>query len=785
MTQETSFISEIHPGFQKLDRTKTFVRAANRTRDLLAQNEKKPLDSIDNLDSAQAIGKAYLERFYEIYADLRTGRSQFDKRVLVNDIEKKFSQKYLDDEEKAYIERIFQKFAESLFNPNGNPKEGVKVPRKLYRLYNELENSALYDTQTAFGQLLFEMGVVAHRFTHNFAKEKMDFRRSEKNADILTRIEQAMDNKRDAAVPHIAPFINPPGRDMVTFLKIDGCSFPIHRIESPEFPHGQWHLVLKDGTLVNATDEVREDIREQLANKKAISNIDLSKYIGETPLNVIDYLNETSLNAMNPKARDLLLGGINACRNRDQNNGVKAQALVCLDQDEATGLRMDNGQFKEFNEFLDKNKYPMASLMVYFCRMKGTPEERADKIWEQIIIRDGAEKQPLDIIEAPLKRAMLKAYEEAYKQLPADLAPQANPMLVVVQGGTASGKGGAEKMSAAFIGKDARCMRASLDDSRALLDPAYSLVVATNNHHYDYMNFSGFGEMTRAAIVELALEHKQHLVMDSSGIPWRGKNEGIAQKFHDNGFRVGVFSTSNPLHLDPEESERLLATIFMNLGRRGIEEQRYVPIKVVIDKATGEAIAVQNSQASPVVDNFLMVDSTFDGFPKPVIAYSQDITADLIPLLQKARTEGTEAFKAELLKHGLIPEWMNHEGKDLWPQGKECNFEVALDYVDENGKDTGLHRIIVITDNEHVIRAQEKGLLNPSPKGADDLLTNWLPFDIAGHFQNGNGKLKLTNGDLANFRETEWEDQAGLLQPAPSTLGKKMREAKSASASIA
>jgi hypothetical protein len=235
-----------------------------------------------------------------------------------------------------------------LFKENGDVKKDVNVAKVIYTLYRSLGYSALYDTPPAMGSLLAEMNVIAPKFITSFAPDGIDFSRSTPKHEMRERILEALDKSRDIPAKNPEPFIPLPGQDMVSYLKIDDCSFPIHRIQNDEFPHGQWHLVLRDGSLVNATKDLLKEIEEHLKANKPINEIDLRDKIikksdGITPLNILDYINPTTLAGMSEEPRKQLWEGLNNCKKR----GSEGATLLCLDQDEVTGLRMDIQAFRK------------------------------------------------------------------------------------------------------------------------------------------------------------------------------------------------------------------------------------------------------------------------------------------------------------------------------------------------------------------------------------------------------------------------------------------------------
>ncbi len=130
MTEKSEILSRISPAYKALYDLQTDVRAAKRWYNVLMGKHREP---IDNLNSAQKIGDAYLERFYEIYEELRTGRSQFDKRVNIEGIEKKFDREYLSAEQQTFIVNAFKTFAESLFDATGNAQKEVNLADTLSR----------------------------------------------------------------------------------------------------------------------------------------------------------------------------------------------------------------------------------------------------------------------------------------------------------------------------------------------------------------------------------------------------------------------------------------------------------------------------------------------------------------------------------------------------------------------------------------------------------------------------------------------------------------------------
>jgi hypothetical protein len=95
MAEETQHISQITEAFSALDDTEVGVRATARWRDFLTGKISR--EPIDNLNTVPEIAAAYEKRFYEIYAYLREGRSQFDKRVEEYGFVQKFHEKYLTD----------------------------------------------------------------------------------------------------------------------------------------------------------------------------------------------------------------------------------------------------------------------------------------------------------------------------------------------------------------------------------------------------------------------------------------------------------------------------------------------------------------------------------------------------------------------------------------------------------------------------------------------------------------------------------------------------------------
>lgn len=789
-----------------VDKTERYVRAIDYMRDRNAGKAPQPEKPLDSYDTVTRIGQEFTDHFRAVYRHIRKGRSQ-DKReriVKVTDegrteyvVSKAFHFDHMTSMQQSLIHGAFENFAHALYHNGASPKKvGVDaVAAAICHLHDELNRSALYDTTTALGCFLYDLNFpgISKHFKATIAPGGIDARRAEPGANIYKRYAQSLDVSREPPAPETASFIHPPGKPNETYIVLgksensEGCRFPIHRIESHEFPDGQWHLVLRNGQLVNATQSLRDDIDAHLRAGGRVNDLMLTPTLGAdgAPLTVRDYLNTASFSRLSSKVQEQLDAALKACAVRSQDqDAVNPLAPCCIDEDMLTGLRMDGGKesaLAKFTEYLKASPYKnMDGVMTAYRSAGSGPEERFGEVAKRLriarakfdegkepLLKDDEFEKTLTRLQRQLASVLSIAEQECHKA-----AEGAGKMEVGwVVGPIAGGKGAAQKYVTDQMGPHAI---AGLDDSRPLADPSYWLEVITNNHDADYPDSTNFGKLARSTTISMAFERKLSLFIDGTGIPWLNnpQNDELAAKFLGAGYeKTYVGAVAMPLCLvqNPDNGE-VYASIFYNLGERGVEQQRYVPLPIVIEKAVKSAIAIQNAGISSNVMDFVMLDATQEG-KKPVAAYSINIAADQIDALRTARDGGLEAFQNYLQEQGNLPQRI----KDRWPEGRQHGFKVARDNKD------GTFRIIILADALFHVSSQETGLLNPKDptdprgerpaRGVEDLYVYTLSFDFEGLYHGEGGRLKLHEGIRQETHRTLTPSiQQSLLQNNRSEL---------------
>lgn len=779
-----------------IDITERNVRAADWMRDRQQGKLKLPDKPLDAKDNVRDIGEAFLDHFREIYRHVRAGRSQYNREVDVRVtngsgdslIRKAFHFDDMTRSNQRVVENAFEDFARDLFHHNGQPRNDVNIQKlalHIGALHRTLEHSALYDTTTALGCFLYDLnfdGISEH--FKKFAPAGIDACRAEPGAPVQVRYAQALDGSRKPAIPEVAGFIHPPGKEKETFVVLGGCRFPIHRIDSQEFPGGQWHLVLKNGQLVNATQKIQDDITNHLNAGGSINDITLEPTLGKDgkPLSVSQFIRPSSYTELSAGVKKQIEQALKDCTERSpEKDGVNPLAPCCIQEDLLTGLLMKpvagkESQLDHFMHYVKAAYKDMDGMMTAYRQAEGSPEERfavvAHNLRQARAGREamGETKMQDKLFDATLVR-IEKQFAKVLSLAEAECAKaedaKGRKIAGWVLGPIAGGKGAAESAVTAQMGVHAR---AGLDDSRPHSDPVYWLEVLTNNHDADYPDSTNFGKLARTLTIRMAIEREIPLFVDGTGIPWTNnpQNDPLAAALTEQGWKTIVGAVTMPLCLVKDaRTGEAYATIYYNLGERGVGQQRYVPLPIVNDRAVKSAIALQNAAISPNVAEFTMLDPRKEG-EKPVAAFCITITRAQIDELRTARDQGTEAFKEYLRSHDKLPQWIDLR----WPQGGVHAFQVVYNNED------GTHCVKVVTDGLFHVASQETGLMNPkdprdpskSARGVEDLFMYTLSFDFEGRYHGEGGMLKLHENIHEEHRTLTPRKQQSLLQGAPSDL---------------
>lgn len=777
--------------FKDIEQVEIFAQAQLLVHDVRYGKSGRALDYFKHMDMGQSLETVALGMeltFMDIYDRLHSGRSEYNKKEEVDGITKKFQKEYLTTPEKLAFNETFKQFASQLYNDNGSPKKTEEPHKALLELYQDLKKTALYDTDTTFGVFAVMMNY-SDKLKETFPNG-INFARSTPGAPMEQRFVEAVSNK-PLPVPEgeYSRFMSPPGKRFTpedpagsTYVEIAGLRFATCQVRTqnhPDWQHGETHLVLKSGQLINLTNEVRERIRNHIESRLPLQELTFAPEGNHSITQYIRVPQRPADAKEPPEVWKKITDIAEIIKTRVATlNSSDPVGLVCLDEDKLTGLRMDAvpvepgsdvkvtpiGELKKFMSengfggFVDllkgADKHPQgpeAHIQEKIQAMKSKASSMAS-------VGDSYPTELMNACAGRLEIMLNKAFEASQENLKGRHGGVENPIGIIPVGVSGSGKSGVTKIMKKKAGDDGFVV-VSLDDGRYAASGKegleYWLTIATENHHYDYKDFTEFGELVRAITFHRAVEGRYNVLWDGSGIPWEGKNALAAKVMDEAGYEVSAYKTSTPFYLVDAEGN-LLDNVTTRLGWRGVFERRFVPLDVVIRKLEEEIVSFENAKKDQHVrgEKEILDTANIDYTPYPMIVKAT-ITREQIDDMEKLVGKNGDMHK-DLLEKGII------SSNVPWPLGRNADFKVTGQKTDDE------YKIDIIPNVEHYVRDMQKILLNYrhlrnsnlSAEGPETMLVHRLSFDVNGEFQTPEGRLKIEPGET---QKSSWPPYQSLV----------------------
>lgn len=396
--------------------------------------------------------------------------------------------------------------------------------------------------------------------------------------------------------------------------------------------------------------------------------------------------------------------------------GDEAQ-LMCLDVDHLTGLPM-NAKFEELlHKLAAKNLSPL-----------DIPE------------LDGFKSIIDDKVRAKVTR--LREYINIVKRRffrdkkPATL----NPQFFLSMGGIGSGKSSlVDYISEHTSGNH---VTASIDKARSC-SKLFDFYTSCEHHSDDYKSLKLFARCLVDEVTKDVLAGKYHYFRDSSGIPF-GKNKEEISSFKASGYETHVYSASASLFVEKDRKD-LGKPAHVRVMKRYRKKHRAVPWEIVIAKHVGHPCAILDALKSHEVDNLKIFDTTGKKGESKLMAYSKDVSEDVIQQLRHGRFISKGYLLNKLLLHAVIDEddipkefllkrldffectkfdrKPTCHSKQLFSGSTLDNRAILKATVQDDSCKT-ITRIMVIFDIVKFIDLMQKGNLYTNAQGYDGLVFN-------------------------------------------------------------
>jgi len=470
---------------------------------------------------------------------------------------------------------------------------------------------------------------------------------------------------------------------------------------------------------------------------------------------IINHINRGESPATFKVSRNKMIGHLikDGREHRDKIDGIAIVndevPLFALNVDLLTGLDVTT-QLPSVKDYCERHKTHIMNLPEYVKEHTNLPpnlEKRLKQAAERVA-------QIRDIVWQSVDRAF-----EGKAPVPDSDTPHAEnwPKFFITMGGTGSGKSNLAGIAREYT--SGNFVEASLDEARTKFS-TYDLYAAvgrdlpekgkndkpvrTGHHFGDYIALETAAGYIREGIVARAMgfqnrymedprstatpdkNKRYHLLYDGSGVPYKGKYEGIVQKLSDKNFFNYVLVADAPI-------EKAYARAASRLeGPDG----RAVPPKVIVEKHRGLPRAMRDAAKDEHVRHFEIIDTSRDVKGEHyILAHRVSLDArddkaagkhNQVKKLEEARKQKAKNPRAlydALQEEGLLPPV---ERLKYAPPGWEERVEfVVVSHNHHNHKSEAL----IITDADRMAAISRKGALNPDASGLEDLYTLHQPFE--------------------------------------------------------
>ncbi len=622
-----------------------------------------------------------------------------------------------------------------LFDANGcvvREKEGEKGRQRLADILTNFYEQARDIEPYEYGnKITLDFFISSLNELPAFAEvypEKIDFRRLDKQT--LKKLEKKEDGSRtnheeikaafmmatDPSIIH--PLMNVPKpaneEDYTVWddktIYIGGVPFLSHE------HNGQLCLVTINGGLapLAVKGEDGQTLRERL--EKFFENDGLiANFRGITKNDIIDYLPEKNREEDTPPLKNKT--SIDGIQITDDN-----QPLLCLDVNTITGLRQSSHD--EFVSFMKKVLGEKAKLTDLNNK---NPDQISEKKAALLAAANGDQRMK-EIIEIAYNHINInvKRMDGILDTMFEGKKASKNPKMYMSMGGSGSGKSSVEKVV------DQQCREAredyiiaSLDEFRNFSD-LHRVLIAAEHHADDYALIDPFATELRKQATARAKELKINVLIDGSGIDYKGRNDEITKEFKDAEYQTQVIAV-----------ETYYPNAVSRVNQRFREQERAMPWVRVADKHMSFPIsfldAVQDKNLDKVSlicsddfnNNYIIAETFYkdtDGIIKlkdgrktgllaTITGFLEDSASILNPLkaFEKAKKDEAAANNAEYDN--------KHNFANVIPNFEDENVSYIKYPSIKN--DNKAKRVLAIYDAPRMVGFMEKGMMNPNTSSLD------------------------------------------------------------------
>lgn len=368
--------------------------------------------------------------------------------------------------------------------------------------------------------------------------------------------------------------------------------------------------------------------------------------------------------------------------------------LICLDVDYMTGLTFGR-EFKFFQKHLAEKKLHILDVPEYVIE---------ENIKNKILTRAAANISEVRSFIEIVKNKYLSGVTEA----------TGIPKFFMCMGGIGAGKSSLEKHANIFTGNN--IIRVSVDNVRAK-SKLYDFYLECNHHSDDYKILSYFSNVVIEEILDEALKKRYNIFKDTSGIPYKGKNEQIIKKFKRKGYETYVLSAASALYVE-EDRKDLNLPAHIRIMNRYEKKNRAIPWDIVTNKHVNHPLAQADALLDDNLDYVLIYDTMVEKGKTHILAKTIDINEyehEQITAAKKLSpaTLFEKIQELEIVRFEELPEDFKIENIDF--------------IVNQYDSEKEIYQILVILNKIKMLDFIQKGALNLTASGYEELVFNTHP----------------------------------------------------------
>lgn len=368
--------------------------------------------------------------------------------------------------------------------------------------------------------------------------------------------------------------------------------------------------------------------------------------------------------------------------------------LICLDVDYITGLTFGR-EFKFFQKYIAEKKLHILEVPEYVLE---------ENIKNKILCRAASNIAEVRSFVEIVKNKYLSGVKEA----------TGTPKFFMCMGGIGAGKSSLEKHANIFTGNN--IIRVSVDNVRAK-SKLYDFYLACNHHSDDYKTLSYFSNVVIEEVLDEALRKRYNIFKDTSGIPYKGKNEQIIKKFKRKNYETYVLSAASALYVE-EDRPDLNLPAHTRIMSRYEKKHRAIPWDVVINKHVNHPTAQADALLDDNLDYVLIYDTMVEKGKTHILAKTVDINEyehEQITAAKKlsSATLFEKIQELEIIRFEELPEDFKIENIDFM--------------VNQYDSEKEIYQILVILNKVKMLDFIQKGALNLTAAGYEELVFNTHP----------------------------------------------------------